>query len=124
MSFGAFFRYYDEYLIKDGASDTTIGLIGGMQAFLVLGLSVVVGRLLDAQLHRYVTLAGATLMPLGYLGISFCVGEGQMGEGKYGLILLTQGFVAGMGMSCFFVHSSHVAIQVCCHGIGVLALVG
>lgn len=112
MSYGAFFRYYDEHLLHTHASDTTIGLIGGIQAFLVLALSVVVGRLLDAHLHRYVVLVGGLLTPLGYLCLGFCAGRGGVDEGRYWLILLTQGVIAGVGMSCFFVHSSHVAIQV------------
>ncbi len=52
MSFGTFFRYYDENLLL-AATDTTIGLIGGLQAFIVLLLSFIVGRLLDAKFHRY-----------------------------------------------------------------------
>ena len=53
MSYGTFFRFYKEHLLL-GTSDSSVGIIGGIVAFLVLSLSVFVGRLADAQYHRYV----------------------------------------------------------------------
>lgn len=117
MSFGTFFRYYDEYLLL-GATDTTIGLIGGLQAFLALLLSFIVGRLLNAKFHRTVVGFGGLLTWLGYFCLSFSGVYGAKGEkkkkdqGSYGLIVLSQSIIAGAGMSCFFMHSSHCAIQV------------
>ena len=112
MSFGTFFRYYDETLLP-GATDTTIGLIGGFQAFMTLLLSFIVGRLLDAKLHRIVVGVGGLLTWLGYFCLSFCGRQGVgRSQGSYGLIVLTQSIIAGAGMSCFFMHSSHCAIQV------------
>ncbi len=83
-----------------------------MQTFLVLALSVIVGRLLDAQLHRAVVCTGGALTTLGFLALSFTGRQGHEGEGIYGLVLLTHGLVAGIGMSFFFTHSSHCVIQV------------
>lgn len=105
MTYGSFFRYYDEVLLGDRASDALIGLIGSVQALLVLGLSLIVGRMLDAQYHRLILLGGGAMMIFSYLGLSF-VGA------RWGLILLTQGFMAGSGMACFFIHSSYCAAQV------------
>ncbi len=105
VTYGSFFRYYDEILLDGRASDALIGLIGSVQAFLVLGLSSIVGRLLDAQYHRQILLVGGAVTTSSYLCLSF-VGA------RWGLILLTQGFMAGFGMACFFTHSSYCAVQV------------
>lgn len=111
MSFGTFFRYYDEHLLL-GATDTTVGLIGGVQASMVLLLSFIVGRLLDAKFHRAIVGVGGILTWLGYFCLSFNTLEGPGNQGSYGLIILTQSIIAGAGMSCLFSHSSHCAIQV------------
>ena len=111
MSFGTFFRYYDEHLLI-GSTDTAIGLIGGVQAFMTLLLSFIIGRLLDAKLHRSVVAVGGALTWLGYFCLSFNHLHAPEGRGCYGLIILTQSIIAGVGMSCFFMHSSHCAIQV------------
>ena len=105
MTYGSFFRYYDKILLGDRASDALIGLIGSVQAFLVLGLSLIAGRMLDAQHHRRILLGGGAIIISSYLFLSF-VGA------RWGLILLTQGFMAGIGMACFFTHSSYCAAQV------------
>lgn len=110
MSFGPYFRYYDEHLLPD-ADDAMLGIIGSLQAFLVLSFSIVVGRLLDARLHRYVAFAGAILTVLGHLLLSFTSQQGLYGQGNYGLILLTQGFIGGIGEACYFVYSSQLAVQ-------------
>lgn len=110
MSFGTFFRYYDENVLL-GATDTAIGLIGGVQAFMVLLLSFIVGRLLDAKFHQTMVGVGGALTWLGYFCSSFSL-QGQDNHGRYGVIILTQSIIAGVGMSCFFTHSSHCAIQV------------
>ena len=111
MSFGTFFKYYDEHLLL-GATDTTIGLIGGVQAFIVLLLSFVVGRLLDAKFHRVIVGTGGLLTWLGYFCLSFNSLQGPQNQASYGLVILNQSIIAGVGMSCFFTHSSHCAIQV------------
>lgn len=112
MSFGTFERYYHDAHLK-GANDISISTIGGVQCFLVLILQIVVGPLLDAQLHTYVVAAGGILTSMGFLGLAFTdlhhIEKGQ----RYGMVLLCQGIVAGIGMACFFGHSSHLGIQVC-----------
>lgn len=110
MSFGTFFRYYDEQILPE-ATDTAIGLIGGVQAFIVLLLSFIVGRLLDAKFHQIIVAVGGILTWLGYFCLGFSL-QGPENQGRYGVIILTQSIIAGVGMSCFFTHSSHCAIQV------------
>ena len=105
MTYGSFFRYYDEILLGDWPSDALIGLVGSVQAFLVLGLSLIAGRILDAQYHRQILFVGGVMIALSYLCLSF-VGA------SWGLTILTQGFMAGFGMACFFTHSSYCAVQV------------
>ena len=105
MTFGSFFRYYDEVLLGDWPSDALIGLIGSVQAFLVLGLSLIAGRILDAQYHRPMLSVGGVMIASSYICLSFA-------GANWGLILLTQGFMAGFGMACFFNHSSYCAVQV------------
>lgn len=104
MSYGVFFELYDDFLLPS-ASDLELGLIGGTQSCLVLALSFVVGRLLDVQKHRWISSTGLVLVVLALFLLS-TVG------GSYGLIWFTSGLLAGVGMSCFFMHSSHNAIQV------------
>lgn len=111
MSFGPYFRYYHEHLLSQ-AGAWKIGLIGSIQAFLILALSFIIGRLLDARLHRYIASLGCILTTVGHLGLSFTSGQGLRDEGRFGLIFLTQGIIAGLGMACFFVHSSQLAVEV------------
>ena len=105
MTFGSFFRYYDEVLLGDWPTDALIGLIGSVQAFLVLGLSLIAGRILDAQYHRPMLIVGGVMIASSYICLSFA-------GANWGLILLIQGFMAGFGMACFFNHSSYCAVQV------------
>ena len=49
---------------------------------------------------------------LGYFCLSFAGGDGHDKQGNYGLIFLTQGLIAGVGMACYFMHSSYLSIQV------------
>ncbi|CAF9918312.1 MAG: hypothetical protein ALECFALPRED_000642 [Alectoria fallacina] len=96
MSFGTFFRYYDDNLLLE-ATDTTIGLIGGTQAFIVLLLSLIVGRLLDAEFHRVIVGVGGFLIWLGYFCLSFNTLQKAENQGSYGLIIVTQSIIAGAG---------------------------
>ena len=104
MSYGVFFEFYDDHLLPS-ASDIELSLIGGTQSCLVLLLSVIVGRLLDVQKHRWISTIGLVFITLAFFSLSV-VGR------NYGLIWLTSGLLAGVGMSCLFMHSSHNAIQV------------
>lgn len=73
---------------------------------MVLALSGVVGRFLDAGYRLRLLVAGTVLLSLGSFLLSVVNGGGHRGEGNYGLIWLTQGLISGLGMSAFFVSSS------------------
>ena len=64
MSFGTVFKYDDERILL-GVTNTAIGLIGVIQAFIILMLSLIVGRLLDANFQRAVVRVGGFLTWLG-----------------------------------------------------------
>ncbi|KAK5161575.1 hypothetical protein LTR04_004167 [Oleoguttula sp. CCFEE 6159] len=86
-----------------------LNLVGSTQSFVVLSLSFVIGRILDAGHSQLLIGTGSFFVTLGMFMLSVANGNGQYGQGKYGLIWLTQGFVTGLGMACFFVSSSQIA---------------
>lgn len=104
MSYGVFFELYDEQLLPN-ATDLQLSLIGGTQSFLVLLLSIVVGRLLDAQQHGWILGTGVFYLVLGIFCLSFATQQ-------VGLVWLTSGLITSLGMTCFFMYSSHNAIRV------------
>ena len=108
-SFGAFLGLYDKHLLPH-TPDLALGLIGGTQAFLVLVLSPITGRLLDAQYHYWVGFTGSLLTFVGYLGLSFTSKEGLENQGTYWSIWFTN-TVAGLGEACVFIYSSQNAAQ-------------
>ncbi|KAF1988349.1 MFS general substrate transporter [Aulographum hederae CBS 113979] len=86
-----------------------LNLIGSTESFFVLAGSFIVGRVLDAGLHKYLLGVGTVLVSLSMFLLSVINGGGNHGEGNYGLIWLCQGALLGMGMACFFVSSSQIA---------------
>lgn len=104
-AYGTFASYYEDQLLP-GQDMLLLNLIGSTQSFFVLALSFIVGRLLDAGYSRYLIGVGWVLVTIGMFMLSLCNGDGQFGHGNYSLIWLTQGFVTGLGMACFFVSSS------------------
>ena len=103
-AYGTFQSYYLQHLIPN-ANQLQLNLVGSTQSFVVLLLSFVVGRVLDAGHARQLVAYGGLLITLGMFLLSATGGQGR-GQGRYGLIWLTQGFIVGLGMSCFFVSSS------------------
>ena len=91
-----------------------IGLIGGCQAGLSLGLSFIVGRLLDAGWFRWVIGTGSLMVCLGYGGLGFVVDTKNPGghPADYGPVFAFQGVLAGIGMSCLYLFSSQLAVSV------------
>ena len=105
-SVGTFASYYTQHLLL-GTSFIKISLIGATDCFLVLALSGVAGRLLDAGYQRYLLATGAALVSSGMLALAFVNDDGtDRGGGSYPLTWLAQGFIQSLGMSCFFVASS------------------
>jgi len=105
IRFAAFLSYYQESLLSDHGP-TLLNLVGAMPCFVVLVLSFIVGRLLDADHSRALMVTGTCLTTVGMFMLSVVNGDGGPGDGDYGLILLCQGVIQGLGMSCFFVTSS------------------
>ena len=109
MAFGAFLSLYDVYLLQN-TSNQMISLIGSTQAFLVLALAPIMGRLLDAHYHYYIGCSGFFLVSIGYISLSFTSGQGLANQGTYWAIWLTT-TIAGLGQACFFVYSSQNVAQ-------------
>lgn len=103
-AFGTFATYYKEMLLP-GYELYMFNLIGSTESFVVLVLSGVVGRLLDAGLSKFVLPTGFVLVSLGMFTLSQSSGDTE-GSGNYIHIWLTQGLTTGLGMACFFVSSS------------------
>ena len=104
-AYGTFASYYQQHLLP-GRDLYLWNLIGSTQSFVVLTLSFVVGRVSDAGYSRTLIGLGATVVTLSMFLLSVVNGDGEQGQGNYGLIWLTQGLIQGLGMSCFFVTSS------------------
>jgi MFS transporter, MCT family, solute carrier family 16 (monocarboxylic acid transporters), member 10 len=83
-----------------------LNLVGSTQCFVVLILSVVVGRFLDAGYIRYLLVTGTILLAIGSFALSVVNGDASYGSGNYWLIWLTQGLISGLGKACFFVSAS------------------
>lgn len=107
-SYGTFSSWYKQHLLP-GKDLLFWNIVGATECFIVLLLSAVVGRLLDAGNARYLIAVGAFLVTLGMFLLSVVNGNGGYNDGNYGLIWLTQGFIVGLGMACFFVSSSQIA---------------
>jgi len=104
-AYGTFSSYYLQHLLPQTDS-LKLSLIGSTESFIVLALSSVTGRLLDAGYYRMLTGTGWGLVAIGMFALSGVNGNGLDGEGNYGLVWTTQGLVLGLGMACFFVTSS------------------
>lgn len=64
------------------------------------------GRFLDAGHIRKLLIIGTVLLTIASYVLSTVNGQGDFGQGNYGLIWFTQGLLSGLGMACFFVSSS------------------
>jgi len=104
-AYGTYASYYDQHLLP-GRDILLLNLVGSTQSFVVLALSAFVGRFLDAGHSRQLIGTGTVLVSLGTFLLSVVNGQGRYNQGNYGLIWLTQGFISGLGMACFFVSSS------------------
>ena len=104
-TYGTYSAYYLQHLLP-GRDILLLNLVGSTQSFVVLILSAVVGRFLDAGHIRELLIVGTVLVSSGSFLLSVVNKQGQYNQGNYSLIWLTQGLVSGLGMACFFVSSS------------------
>ncbi|KAL0259905.1 hypothetical protein SLS55_005646 [Diplodia seriata] len=107
-AYGTFSSYYKDVLLPD-TDALYFNLFGATECFMVLILSGVVGRLLDAGYYRYLLGTGTFLVTLGFMMLSISNGNGEWRQGSIANIEATHGIVAGLGMACFFVSSSQIA---------------
>ena len=104
-AYGTFASFYKEHLMP--RQDVLLfNLIGSTESFIVLLFSFMVGRLLDTGYSGYILFSGFVLVSLGMFMLSLSSGDGGYNQGNYGLVWVTEGLVAGLGMACFFVASS------------------
>lgn len=104
-AYGTFASYYKDVLLPD-TNALYFNLFGATDCFMVLILSGVVGRLLDAGYYKQLIGTGAFFVTLGFMLLSIANGNGEWNDGNIALIEVTHGIVAGLGMACFFVSSS------------------
>lgn len=104
-TYGTYSSFYMQHLLP-GRDLLLLNLVGSTQSGIVLAFSAVVGRFLDAGYIRTLLIIGTVFITAGSFGLSGVNGAGNYNEGNYGLIWLTQGFISGLGMACFFVSSS------------------
>ncbi|KAI7219170.1 MFS general substrate transporter [Hortaea werneckii] len=106
-AYGSYASYYMQHLLP-GRDILLLNLVGATQSSIVLFLSAPVGRFLDAGHIRKLLIIGTVLLTIASYVLSTVNGQGDFGQGNYGLIWLTQGLLSGLGMACFFVSSSQV----------------
>lgn len=99
-AYGTYQSYYKQHLLP-AQSNATLNLVGALQCFIVLGLSMVVGRILDAGHFYRLTITGGILVTLASFLLSIRAITLQ-----YGSILAVQGVLMPLGMACMFVPSS------------------
>ncbi|KAK1820166.1 pre-rRNA processing [Friedmanniomyces endolithicus] len=106
-AFGTYASYYKSVLLP-GADNLLMNVVGGTECFIILLLSFVVGRLVDAGHIGKVLFVGTILLGVGTFSLSAVNGDAGKGDGNYGAIWATQGFLTSLGMACHFVSSSQV----------------
>jgi len=109
-AYGTWSSYYVGHSLR-GVDQLELNLIGSTQSFIVLLLSNVVGRLLDAGHSRKVIGCGTFLVPFGLFMLSVAHPSDVEALGNFGSIWATQGLVVGLGMGTFFVSSSQGELQ-------------
>lgn len=88
-TYGTYSSYYMQNLLP-GRDILLLNLVGSTQSFVVLLLSAVVGRFLDAGHSRKLIVVGTIFVSIGSFLLSVVNGDGEYDQGNYGLIWLTQ----------------------------------
>lgn len=99
-AYGTYQSYYKQHIFPH-ANTASLNLIGALQCFIVLTLSIFVGRILDAGHFYRLLIIGAVLVTLASFLLSLPAVTSQ-----YAYVLLVQGVLKALGMSCMFVPSS------------------
>lgn len=93
-AFGVFQTYYESSALFS-RSPSDIAWVGAIQMFMVLLMGVGVGPLYDRGYLRSLLLVGGLGIVFGHMMLSLCT--------QYWQVVLSQGFVIGMGAGCLFV---------------------
>jgi MFS family permease len=93
-AFGVFQTYYESGALFDRSS-SDISWIGAIQMFIVLLSGAVVGPIYDRGYLRPLLVTGSFGVVFGHMMLSLCK--------EYWQVILTQGFVVGIGAGCLFV---------------------
>ncbi|KAF9888165.1 hypothetical protein FE257_009160 [Aspergillus nanangensis] len=101
-SFGAWQTYYEENLLSKESS-SNISWIGSIQAFLLLVIGCVAGRLFDLGYARSLTAVGSLLIVFGIMMTSI--------SSTYWQVLLAQGLCQGLGAGLIYIPSVAVLPQ-------------
>lgn len=101
-AFGVFQTYYQDNPLWH-ESPSNISWIGSIQAFLLLLVGVITGPLYDKGYFRALIIAGAVLVPLGFMLTSICK--------TYWQTMLAQAVVIGLGNGCLFIPSVAILPQ-------------
>ena len=98
---GVFVEYYVNGPLSDYTS-SDITWITSLQAFLVTGSNLVMGRLFDSYGTRWLLPIGTVIYSFGLMVLSLST--------KYYQIILSQGIVSGIGAACVFNCASNSTI--------------
>ncbi|KAK3677280.1 hypothetical protein LTR78_002818 [Recurvomyces mirabilis] len=105
-AFGTFATLYHGQIIP-GQGYLNINAIGGIEILCILGFSCITGRLVDASHQDKVLTVGTVFLTAGMFAQASV--RGDLPSRAYNILVVTQGVLGGIGMSCFFVTSSQVA---------------
>lgn len=95
-AYGVFQTYYRSDLLAT-STPSAISWIGSIQGFIIINFSVILGPLVDKGHSKIIVYIGCIVLTFGMMMTS-------LGH-EYYQILLSQGFVMGLGCSCAFVSS-------------------
>ncbi|RVX73160.1 hypothetical protein B0A52_02287 [Exophiala mesophila] len=101
-AFGVFQTYYQDNPLWH-QTPSNISWIGSIQAFLLLLIGVFTGPAYDAGYFRALIIAGAVLIPFGFMMTSIAK--------TYWQTMLAQAFCIGLGNGCLFVPSVAIIPQ-------------
>jgi len=97
LSFGTFETYYTTGGISDQSSRSNIAWIGSIQAFMLMFVGSLFGKVVDAGHFRILVAVGTFLISFGMMMTSLAT--------KYYQFILAQGLCVGAGMACFTIPS-------------------
>ncbi|RYP78385.1 hypothetical protein DL771_000570 [Monosporascus sp. 5C6A] len=93
-TFGVYQTYYESGVMFERSS-SEISWIGGIQAFLVFLVGLFAGPIYDRGYFKSLIVFGSFAIAFGHMMLSICQ--------TYWQVLLSQGFVVGIGAGCLFV---------------------